>query len=305
MDLFVPWLAGASTYVIPDAQKLAPGRFIIDHGLSIWTCVPSLISIMAQMKLLKPGLFPTLRFSFFSGEVLTEEAARLWQDAAPNGTLVNLYGQSETIIASLAHDYDPDSAVACDTSSVPLGTLLDGVFVAIVSQDGAFVEPGSRGELAISGPHVAAGYLDNPQRTAEKFRDLEHPAYGLRSWYITGDLACQDREGAFRFLGRADNELKVKGHRVLLEEVEHFLRQCSGCRIVAVAPCYSASGVAESLVGFVADEAIDEQAIKNCLSEVLPQPLVPRRIHALKNMPLSQNGKVDRKALQVISAAKS
>lgn len=300
MDLFVPWLAGASTYVVPDTQKLAPGRFIVDHQLTVWTCVPSQITNMAQMKLLKSGLFPSLRYSFFSGEMLTEEAARLWQDAAKNGSLVNLYGQCETIIASLAHNYAPDAAGNDEKRSVALGTQLDGILVAIVNKEGAFVHPGEKGEIAISGPHVAAGYLDNPQRTVVKFRNLEHPVYGVLPWYITGDLGLQDSNGVFHFLGRADNELKVKGHRVLLEEVEHYLRQCSDCQVVAVHPCLSPAGTPEALVGFVVGGTIDEKIVKGCLREVLPQALIPRRIHSLEKMPLNQNGKVDRKELQAI-----
>ena len=300
MDLFVPWLAGASTYVVPDPQKLAPGRFIVDHQLTVWTCVPSQITNMAQMKLLKSGQFPSLRYSFFSGEMLTEEAAGLWQGAAPEGTLVNLYGQCETIIASLAHNYDPDAAGSDEKRSVALGRQLDGILVAIVNKEGNFVRHGEKGEIAISGPHVAAGYLDNPQRTVVKFRDLEHPVYGVLPWYITGDLGLQDSKGVFHFLGRADNELKVKGHRVLLEEVEHYLRQCSDCQVVAVHPCLSRGGTPEALIGFVVGGTIDEKRIKECLRGVLPQALIPRRIHSLEKMPLNQNGKVDRKELQAI-----
>lgn len=301
MDLFVPWLAGACTYVVPDAQKVAPGRFIVDHGLTVWTCVPSLIALMARMKLLRPGCFPSLRYSFFSGEMLTEEAAGLWDLAASNGTLVNLYGQCETIIASLAHNYDSNAAVVDITRSVPLGTRLEGIVVAVVANDGTFVEPGATGELAISGPHVVSGYLDNPQRTAEKFRDFEHSRYGLRSWYITGDLAFEDEEGAFHFLGRADNELKIKGHRFMLEEVEYHLRRYSGCSLAAVVPLRSASGSIDVLIGYIVGESADAQTLKKELSQILPSALVPRRIEAVSEIPLCQNGKVDRKALEGLS----
>jgi D-alanine--poly(phosphoribitol) ligase subunit 1 len=300
MDLFVPWLAGASTYVVPDAQKLAPGRFIVDHQLTVWTCVPSQISNMAQMKLVRQGLFPSLRHSFFSGEMLTEEAARLWQQATPNGLLVNLYGQCETIIASLAHNYDPDAVVTDEKRSVALGTQLAGILVAIVGKDGTFAGPGEKGEIAISGPHVAAGYLDNPQRTAIKFRDLEHPVYGVLPWYLTGDLGLQDASSVFHFLGRTDNELKVKGHRVSLEEVEYYLRQCSSCQVVAVHPCLSQAGRPDALVGFVVAESVDEKNIKKAMGELLPRPIVPRRVYVIESLPLNQNGKVDRRALQVI-----
>ena len=298
MDLFVPWLAGASTYVVPDSQKMAPGHFIKEHDLTVWTCVPSLITIMAQMNLLKPGLYPSLKYSFFSGEKLTGEAAGIWHAATPHGIVVNLYGQSETIIASLAYNYDPGLGLIDKHASVPLGTELDGIMVGVVDESRAFVGHGTTGELAISGPHVARGYLDNPKRTADKFRELTHPEYGAHFWYITGDLAYQDETGIFHFLGRADNEVKIKGNRILLEEVEDFLRQYSGCDVVAAIPSYTEGGIVECLIGFVAAESVDEIGIKNRLREVLPLPAVPRRIQVLKKLPLSQNGKVDRKALR-------
>jgi D-alanine--poly(phosphoribitol) ligase subunit 1 len=305
MDLFVPWHHGASTYVVPDSQKLAPGRFIIDHHLTVWTCVPSLITLMTRMKMLRPGIFPVLRLSCFSGETLTAEAARLWQDSAPNGIVVNLYGQTEAPIGSMAQTFAPDAPLTEETMGVALGTPLEDIRVAILGKDGGFVPQGQVGELALSGPHVAACYLDSPQRTTEKFQELAHPQYGLRTWYLTGDLARQAQDGVFHFLGRADNELKVRGHRVMLEEVEYHLRQASGCSVVAVVPWRSASGDIEGLVGFVVGKAPDEKSMKNAMLEVLPKQLVPRRILFIDEMPLSQNGKIDRKVLEEMSRKRS
>lgn len=299
MDLFVPWRFGASTYVIEDSQKMAPGRFIRDHQLTVWTCVPSIISLMSKMSLLKEDLFPSLRFSFFSGEMLTENAAKTWCKSAPNSQVINLYGQSETIIASLSHSYDPNRPSSNLSASVPLGTELAGIRVAIVDKEGHFLKKGMTGELAISGPHVASGYVNNDRKTLEKFRQLVHPHYGLQTWYITGDVARQDKKGIFHFLGRVDNELKIKGYRVLLEEIEFYLRQFSHCQNVAVIPVYSSSdGLVEALVGFLGNQTINETALKNKLGEVLPKPLIPKRVLCIEDIPLSQNGKVNRQALR-------
>jgi acyl-coenzyme A synthetase/AMP-(fatty) acid ligase len=303
MDLFVPWRVGASTYVIPETQKMGPGRFIIDHQLSVWTSVPSLVSMMSRMKMLKPGLFESLRLSFFGGELLSHEAAEQWQKATPAGQVINLYGQTEAPIGSLFQTFGVGESVTDETGGVALGGPLAGIYAEILDRSGAFVEGESVGELAISGAHVASGYLDNPRQTGKKFRVIEHPCHGERNWYLTGDLVRRDRAGFFHFLGRVDNELKIKGYRVSLEEVEHFLRQCSGCDSVAVIPIRSELGDIEALRGFIVAERCNEQKLKTSLRQSLPQPLVPKRIHPLRELPLSHNGKIDRESLALLSVA--
>jgi amino acid adenylation domain-containing protein len=300
MDLFVPWQVGASTHVVPPRQRLGPGRFIIDRQLTVWTCVPSMISLMHEMKMLTPGIFTSLRFSCFSGMPLSTEAARSWQKAAPNSIVVNLYGQTEAPIGSMAYTYHADSLRTAETNYLPLGKPFAGVHTAIVDQNGKFAAPGVAGQLALSGPHVARGYLD-PRKTSDKFRSIDHPRLGSRTWYLTGDLVRQDRDGTFHFLGRVDNEVKIGGHRIMLEEVERYLQEATGCNEVAAAVWHNHLGVPETLIGFAVTGKLDEPAIKRSLSDKLPQPLVPRRIFTIDTVPLNQNGKVDRKALEAIA----
>lgn len=296
MDLFVPWLAGASTYSIPAAAKMGPGRHIIDHELTAWTCVPSMITFMDKMRMLSPGIFPSIRFSCFSGETLTAEAARIWKEACPNTRLVNLYGQTEAPIGSLVQTCEQDTPQTEETGGMPLGNILPGVYVDIVDEQGRFAGPGTVGELALAGPHLATGYLDDPERSARKFRTLDHPVHGRRLWYVTGDLGRKTADNIFHFLGRVDNELKIGGHRFMLEEIEFHLRQVSGCAMVAVVPVRTELGV-EGLTGYLAGDPPAEKIMKEELLKLLPRPLVPRRIQTIGDMPLSQNGKVDRKAL--------
>jgi amino acid adenylation domain-containing protein len=297
MDLFVPWQVGASTFVVPASRKMGPGRFINDHRLTVWTCVPSMITLMETMGMLPKGIFPSLRFSCFSGETLTGVAAKTWQAACPNSLVVNLYGQTEAPIGSLVQTCGPDTPPTPETGGLPLGTTLNGIAVDIVDRDGRFVEAGVTGELALTGPHLASGYLDDPARTAARFRVLNHPLHGRRPWYLTGDLGRRDADEVFHFLGRVDNELKIAGHRFMLEEIEHHLRLVSGCRLVAVVPWKSELGIVEALDGFVVGTPPAEQVMKEELRKILPRPLVPRRLKTIKEMPLSRNGKVDRKAL--------
>jgi surfactin family lipopeptide synthetase C len=134
---------------------------------------------------------------------------------------------------------------------------------------------------------------------------MTHPLYGSRTWYLSGDLARQDAGSTFHFLGRTDNEIKISGHRIMLEEVELYLRENTGFSTVAVVHMQDDLGVAETLIGFVVEDKIDEPEIKEAMLKDLPRPLVPRRIFAVNEMPLSTNGKVDRQELLRIAHMKA
>jgi len=304
MDIFVPWHVGASTHVVPASQKLGPGGFITDQQLTVWTCVPSMISIMSEMNMLRPGLFPSLRFSCFSGAPLTAKAAQIWQETAPNSTIINLYGQTEAPIGSMAKNYNPSAAGTLKTKYIAIGKPFTGIYAAILGEDGKFSNTGIPGELILSGPHITNGYLNNPGSTAKKFKIIEHPRYGLHTWYLTGDLVRQDDDGTFHFMGRTDNEVKISGHRIMLEEVEHFLHEITGYGEVAIIIWYNHLDVPEALIGFVVGERLDEPAVKKSMGQILPRPLVPRRIFAINKLPLNPNGKIDRKALGEIAGKK-
>ncbi|MEN8136249.1 MAG: AMP-binding protein [Thermodesulfobacteriota bacterium] len=302
MDIFVPWQVGASTHVVPQGQRLGPGHFIQDQQLTVWTCVPNMINLMNQMKMLKPGIFPSLRFSCFSGETLTAAAARIWQDATPNGKVVNLYGQTEAPIGSLVQTFSPEAPLTTETGGLALGSPLKGTMVGIINPNNEFVKPGTKGELALAGPHIASGYLNSPERTKNKFRNILHPVYGFQDWYISGDLAFQEENSIFHFLGRTDTELKVGSYRVMLEEVEYYLLKHTNYHTVAITPWHNHLGVAEALIGFVVtDKEVNESKVKKSMGQDLPRAMLPRRIFAIPELPLNPNGKIDRNALAQIA----
>jgi amino acid adenylation domain-containing protein len=297
MDLFVAWQVGAATCVIPPAQRMGPGRFIRDHRLSVWTSVPSDVARMQSLGMLKPGVFPSLRHSFFSGELLAAELARAWQEAAPNCRVVNLYGQTEAPIGSLTQVFGPAARVTEENGSVAIGTALEGVRAAVVGGDGSFLPPGHRGELAVAGPHVARGYINNPALTARKFRGLVHPEWGRLTWYFTGDRAREDADGTFHFLGRSDNEVKISGYRVMLEEVEVHLREVTGRDTVATVAWPTSGHFAQGIAAAVEGPAMDPSALIRALRARVPHFMAPRRILFLDEMPRGINGKVDRRAV--------
>jgi len=175
---------------------------------------------------------------------------------------------------------------------VAIGTPYDTMQVAIFDANQQPVAPGQPGEIALSGPQLADGYFnDGNQPASDRFRVID----GVR-WYLTGDLGMRDHKSVFHHLGRADNQVKLKGNRVELEEVEVHLRHAAESEMAAVIAWPVIDGSAQGLVAFcVSDRSADE--IGRSLHRVLPRYMVPEVIHLIDVMPVSINGKIDRKQL--------
>jgi amino acid adenylation domain-containing protein len=306
-DIFAAWAVGAAVYVVPAEQLLAPANFIKKNCLTVWYSTPSQIELLSRMNLLKPGSLPSLRLSLFVGEPLTASAASQWNKAAPNSLVENVYGPTETTVVCMGQPYDPirPEIITPKRGYVAIGTPYHGVQVALINRDQQFLREGEVGELVISGPTVAPGYLGKPELTAQQFVDISHPELGKSTWYLTGDRGYQDHTGIFHFLGRGDNQVQILGKRVELEEVEFHLRQVAGCEEAVVVGWPVKDGSVQSLVGFVSGTKDDALQLKRALQKRLPAYMVPRKINILAAMPRNRNGKLDRKAiLKYVTEAK-
>jgi amino acid adenylation domain-containing protein len=296
-DMFVCWERGACLFCVPEKAVMAPTKFIRDHQLTMWFSVPFVIGVLEKMRLLPPGCFPSLRYSLFCGEPLSATCAQQWQEAAANSTVENLYGPTETTIAITHYRWDKnESSKACLNGIVPLGFPFKGQRAVTIDQDGRLVSAGNRGELCLSGSQVTSGYWNNPPKTAEQFVRL--PGVGETVWYRTGDLAKRDADGCLYYLGRLDRQVKIRGHRVELQEIEAVLRKtCGTDHVVSVAWPFN-NGSAEGVVAFVSGiRSLDENSVLACCRKVLPEYMIPRRIHLLGEFPLNSNGKIDRHRL--------
>jgi amino acid adenylation domain-containing protein len=291
-NMVMAWDAGASLHAVKPMEMLAPARFIRANAITVWCSVPSVISRMQRAGALHAGIFPLLRYCVFVGEPLPVSAAEAWQLAAPNSIIDNLYGPTEGCVYYLGHRYTGDPQVTPETGTVCIGLPFPGLDATIVDDACRMLPPNARGELALSGRQLADGYLDRPELTTERFRLIDG-----RRWYLTGDAAYRDDESRFHHLGRVDNQIKVLGYRVELEEVESHLRDLCAGAAVAVVGWPRLGGAIEGLVGFaVAGPAIIAAAGAS-LSARLPAYMVPSVIHAIADMPLNGNGKLDRAAL--------
>ena len=203
-------------------------------------------------------------------------------------TLTNMYGPTETTIWSSTH------RVSKSDQTVPIGRPIANTALYVLDSSLEPVPPGVPGELFIGGDGVVRGYHQRPELTQERF--VNSP-FGSGRLYRTGDLARFRGDGVLEFLGRTDHQVKVRGYRIELGEIETLLAKQDGVREAVVIAREDSPGDAR-LVGYVVSSGeVDEVALKDALRSELPEYMVPSAIASLDAMPLTPNGKVDRKAL--------
>jgi amino acid adenylation domain-containing protein len=291
-NVFMAWKAGASLHVVPASQLIAPAKFIRERQITVWFSVPSTATVMHRMHMLEPGAFPSLRYTLFCGEPLPLGPAVAWQKAAANGIVENFYGPTEATVFCTVEPLGEHPNVTPGRGIVAIGRPLPGMEVAILDSELNLLPPNQPGQIALSGPQLAQGYFGDPILTQRQF-----PVIGGRRWYLTGDLGCQDSSGIFHFLGRIDNQVKVLGNRVELEEVETHLRDICKSEMVAALAWPIEDGSAQGLVAFVSATEHSPSQVKQAMEKRVVSYMVPKVVHVLRALPLNSNGKVDRKAL--------
>ena len=300
-DMFVTWQVGGCLCVPDVQQRMLPARYVVDSRLSVWFSVPSTALLMKETRTLSPGVFPGLRLSLFCGEALTMPVAEAWAEAASNSIVENIYGPTELTLACTHYRFGPRAAEASVNDTVPIGVPFAGMRAKVVDENLVEVAPGESGELVMAGPQVALGYWDDPERTAASF---VRPPGETDVFYRTGDRVVRPlREDPLIFLGRLDSQIKIRGYRVELGEIEAALRQEAGVdTAVALGWPLAAAGGAEGVVAFIDDPAVDTAALLRRVATRLPRYMVPREVRIVESFPLNANGKVDRNALRALLA---
>ena len=292
-NMFSTWEAGAALHILPATVVMNAVKFVRNAQLTVWNSVPSLVGMLRQVKTLHADSLKDLRVTVFGGEALPEGTVAAWRVAAPNTAIFNLYGPTEATVFCLGQAVEHDTAITAGRDFIAIGTPLPGNEAMIVDGHKQVLANGEAGELAVAGVQLADGYLNEPQLTAERF-----PTINGKRWYLTGDLASVDAAGTFHCLGRIDNQVKVLGYRVELEEIDAHLRAVSGIDLVGAVAWPTVDGMARGIVGFVAASSLDSVQVIRDLKARLPAYMVPNQLVALASMPLNQSGKVDRQALR-------
>jgi natural product biosynthesis luciferase-like monooxygenase protein len=274
------------------AERFSMAAQIERHGVTHLQCTPSL----ARMLLLHPptrAALTKVQVMLVGGEVLPAALARELRKAI-GGELHNMYGPTETTVWSMTHRVDTAE------DPIPIGRPVANTQIYILDGFGQPVPPGVPGELCIGGSGVSRGYLHRPELTAERFVEVPFAPSGTARCYRTGDLARHLADGRVEFLGRADRQIKIRGYRVELDEIENLLAGHPDIRQAAVT-IRGASAEEARLVAYVVSAdtqpSPDLASLRQHLRSQLPEYMVPVEFVVLEHLPLTPNGKVDRKAL--------
>ena len=295
-DMFVAWARGACLCCPPKKALMNPSSFIKEMELTVWFSVPSTAVFIKRLRALRPGAFPSLRLSLFCGEPLPLSVAAAWDEAAPNSVVENIYGPTELTIACTYHRWDTvRSPAEAEIGIVPIGEPFPDMRTLIVNQQLNEVAPGQDGELLVTGPQMTLGYWKDPDKTAAAFIT---PPGRSEIYYRTGDRVRRPMPGGpINHLGRMDSQIKLRGHRVELGEIESAVRDACGRDGVVAVPWPVTENGYEGIEVFVEAEPLDVVALRGDIAGRLPDYMVPRRFHFLDRLPLNVNGKFDRKAL--------
>jgi amino acid adenylation domain-containing protein len=270
---------------------------VADRGVTVLNATPSLF-VATQDELLGNACELSLRLVIFGGEALRPSALRPWfqhfDDRGP--ALVNMYGITETTVHVT---YRPLEAADCDSEASPVGVPIPDLSVYVLDAKGAPVPGGVAGELYVGGAGVARGYLNRSELTAERF--IESP-FGTGRLYRTGDVAARDADGQLEFRGRADDQVKIRGFRIELGEIESALREhprVSDCVAVAAQVAPGDTRLAAYVVADGAGAAVAPlpEELTGHLEQRLPAYMLPAALMMVERIPLTRNGKVDRRAL--------
>jgi amino acid adenylation domain-containing protein len=299
-DLYAALASGAELHVPPPGVGLLAGKLIDwvrDSRLTQWFSVPSVLDYVAAHDGLAGRTLPHLRRVLWCGEVLPTRTLIHWMERLPHVRFTNLYGPTETTIASTFHD-------VCEIPTeprepIPIGTPCGGEEAVVLGEDGTACPPGQVGELHIGGVGLSPGYWEDPARTAEAFvDDPRRPGCRL---YRTGDLASVDARGVLHFVGRADTQVKSRGYRIELGEIEAALQTLSELRESAVVaiPSGEFEGMAICCAYSVRQGADTSDArLRKTLARLLPSYMLPARWLSLEQLPKNANGKIDRPTLK-------
>lgn len=300
-EFFLPLISGATLVVAPpDAHKdpLALAKLMREARITTLHFVPSMLSIfLTQHRLFsQAGELSHLRRVFCSGEALPVELRELFHatiGGVGGAQLHNLYGPTEAAV-----DVSYWDASYQDVSSpVPIGFPVWNTQLYVLDENLHPVPPGVVGNLYLGGRQLARGYLGRDDLTAERF--IANPFRSGERMYATGDLARWRDDGAVVFLGRSDFQIKIRGQRVELEEIEATLATVSGVAQVAVIVRVDQPGDQRIVAYIVAQQGADlsVERVREKAVACLPDYMVPSAVMLLEHLPVTSNGKLDRRAL--------
>ena len=301
MDLYGSLATGGTLYSITReeiAQFKALFATLFDSSVTVWVSTPSFAQVCLLEKTFAAARLPALRKFLFCGETLNPGTARQLLDRFPDAAVWNTYGPTEATVA--ATSVRINRGLLEQNSPLPVGYPMPAGVIEIYDEHGQPQPPGEHGEIIIAGPNVSTGYIGRPDLTAAAFFTLR----GQRA-YRTGDIGYFDERGLLHFQGRRDDQIKLHGYRVELADIESNLLALSDVREAVVLPV-ERGGIPQWLDAYVTrttgvpaagEEVAVARHLRQELMGKLPGYMLPRSIHFVDALPLTANGKVDRRRL--------
>ena len=301
LEEILPTLIVGARLVVMGTNVWHPAEFhrkISEFGLTVLNLPTAYWQELAREWADVPELVPNIQPRLFivGGDTMLPDALKLWQQTPVNSIrLLNAYGPTETTITATAFEIAPRPGENTTYQRVPIGRPLANRAIYILDRHGNPVPIGVHGHLHIGGAGLARGYLNRPDLTAEKFVPDPFSAEPGARMYKTGDLARYRPDGNIEFLGRADHQVKIRGFRIELGEIEAALGQHPAVREAVVLAREDAPGEKRLVAYVVADATTDE--LRRFLKDKLPESMVPAVVVLLDALPVTPNGKIDRRAL--------
>ncbi|MBO0675928.1 amino acid adenylation domain-containing protein [Mycolicibacterium sp. S2-37] len=298
-------LHGGRLVVVPESVARAPEEFhalLAAEQVTVLSQTPSGFYALQTADALQPelGRRLSLRAVIFAGEALEPQRLRTWREHHPTlPRLLNLYGTTETTVHASFREIGDQDIAGDDETVSPVGGPLTDLAFFVLDQWLRPVPAGVVGELYVAGPQAGLGYWRRPGLTSSRF--VACPFGGPEErMYRTGDLVCWSPDGQLRYVGRADEQVKIRGYRIEIGEVRAALAAVDGVEQAVVIAREDRPGD-KRLVGYVTGtaDAPDPAAVRAAVAERLPEYMVPAAIMAIDTLPLTVNGKLDRRALPV------
>jgi len=294
-DLYASALCGGRVVIIPEILFRYPPKllaYVAEKRVSCVFWVPTVMISAANCGALEQAALPDLKTIVFAGEVMPNKQLNVWRRALPGRTFANLYGPTEVTVDCTCYLVDRDFS---DDEPLPIGYARPNMRVLILREDGTEAAPDEIGELCVLGSPLALGYWNNPGETARAFAPNPLNPFYPERMYRTGDLAKRGADGLIWFIGRKDSQIKRRGIRIELGDIETAARTLPGVGNA----CALFDPATDHIILFVETrEAMTMRRFNVELGKLLPKYMLPGKLVCMESLPLNANRKIDRALLR-------
>ena len=296
-DLYASVLTGAKVLIIPEILFMYPIKlmeFVKEKKVTCVFWVPTVMNSVANCGVLETIDLPDLKTVVFAGEVMPNKQLNIWRKNLPDCLYSNLYGPTEITVDCTCYMVDREFD---DLDPLPIGYERHNMRVLILRDDGTECAPNETGELCVIGSQLALGYWNNPEETARAFTANPLNKAFYEEMYHTGDLAYKCEDGLIMYVGRKDSQIKLRGNRIEMGDIENAARTISGLTNA----CAVFDAPNEQIVLFAeTTQKLNKRMINLELGKLIPKYMLPGKVVCMETFPLNANRKIDRVALKAM-----